>query len=340
MRRRALEITSLLAILAAIAAAVLVPLRLESARTAGDGTAVREIVLTAVMGPGVWTEEPVTAANAGRDFPPARAVLRVGETVRLRLRSADVVHSFSLPELGVDPVEVYPGRETVVTVTPEREGVFGYYCTTVCGATHFAMRGAVTVVGPEGVPPTGAGTAAAAERPPAYWKTPQPGAGASLVERGAWHFRHEGCITCHGAGGRGGVANPNGMNPTVPALDGTASKLLLFAPEDVEAFARLLESGEPLATAEAPEIPLFDAVRGQYRTFRDVIRDGRRSVRMDPAGPEPPLHMPSWRHHLTGEEIDAILAYLTSLQHTPESGRPGGRAGDRAVPRPAGRPAP
>ncbi len=327
-KHKRLEIAAVLATVAGIALAVAVPLRVESARTVAvrDGTGsepVREIVLTAVMAQGVWTDAPVTAAAPWRrDFPAARLVLRAGEPVRLRLRSADVVHAFSLPELGVEPVDVVPGKETVVEITPDRAGTFGYYCTTVCGDTHFAMRGEVVVLGPDEdggdtVPPE-----STTGRPEPYWTAPEPSADAALVERGAWLFRQKGCITCHGEEGRGGVDNPNGMNPTVPALADMSSKLLLFEPEDVEAFVALLESGRDVETGSAPEIPLFDAVRKQYSTFRRVIREGRPAAPLDPVGPTPPLRMPRWKHHLTGEEIDAILAYLSTLDEpTSESER-------------------
>lgn len=327
MQRNRLEIVAVIATVLGLAAAVAVPLAVESSRGRTEPAEAREIVLTAVMAQGVWTDAPVTAAAPWRrDFPAARPMLRLGEPVRLRLRSADVVHAFSLPELGVDPVDVAPGKETVVEITPERAGTFGFYCTTVCGDSHFAMRGEVVILGP-GEDPGGA-PPPAPTRPEPYWRAPEPPAGAGIVARGAWLFRQKGCVTCHGAQGRGGVENPNGMNPTVPALADMSSKLLLFESGDVEAFVALLESDRPVATANGPEIPLFDAVQRQYATFRRVIEEGRPAAPLDPAGPEPPLRMPRWKHHLAGDEIDAILAYLSTLEEpTSEPERTEARAG-------------
>lgn len=273
-------------------------------------TSPRTITLTAVSAQGVWTEEAVTAGNAWRrDFPPARPVLRTGEPVRIRLESPDVVHSFAIPELGVDPVEVYPGRTAWLTVTPERQGVFTYYCTVVCGERHFAMQGSLQV--------TDGG--ARVEPPPAltrpggdYWSTVPPGPGAVQAARGAALYRRSGCVTCHGEGGRGGVRNPNSMNAAVPELATLARRTFLFSAADVAAFRAALDGPVPLATAP-PGLPLYRAVTTQYLATRQLVRDGRSSTKLDADGPRPPLDMPAWGARLTDSEVDAVLAYLLGL---------------------------
>lgn len=270
----------------------------------------RTVVLTALMAQGIWTDQPVTAANAWRrDFRPATLVLRSGETVRLRLESPDVVHSFALPDLGIDPIEVVPGRPSWVTVTASSPGTFTYYCTVVCGERHFGMRGRL-VVTDDGLAP---------QRPPdqqvpEYWRVPAPPAGASPLERGRALFRRSGCVACHGEDGRGGVRNPNSMNATVPELETLARRTFLFTPVDVARFRGILD-GPPSweGSPPPPGLPLAAAVTRQYLATRQIVRDGRRSTRLDPNGPQPALDMPAWETRLDAPSADAILSYLLTL---------------------------
>jgi len=279
--------------------------RLASREAPQDDWPVRTISLTGVMAQGIWTDEEVTAWNSWRtDFREARPSLRAGELVRFRLQSADVVHSFALPALGIDPVEVYPGRITEITVHAERSGAFAYYCTPVCGEAHFAMRGILQVT--DELEPTPPLPPLPPQAHAGYWQTPHPGNGAGPVALGAWRYRQAGCIACHGAGGRGGVVNPNSMNALVPELAGLARKTQLFTRRDVVLFREAL-LGPPRPAEPGARLRMQ---RQQYQTFRDLVRDGRRSVRLDPSGPRPPLDMPAWGSRITPVQVDQILAYL------------------------------
>lgn len=279
----------------------------------------QELVLTAVMEQGLWTDESVRASNAWRrDFRPARPVVEVGREVRLRLESADVVHSFAAPGLGIDEVEVYPGRVVEVVFTPREEGVFEFWCTTVCGKGHFTMRGFLEVTS------DGSPRAALPFRPGAeYWKAAGPPPGTSALARGEALYRRTGCITCHGEAGEGGVPNPGSMNAVVPPLADLSRRLFLFTPEDVGRFRRSLAPQDPGSAGDAArEIPLFETVRDQFEATRQLIRDGRRSSPLDPAGPTPPLDMPAWGRHLDDPEIDLILGYLLSLGEAEQTAAP------------------
>ena len=311
MRKNILESLAAGAIAIALVAAVAVPLQVEASRRHSRAREIPTIELTGVMGQGVWTDEAVTAGTSWRrDFRRATPVLRVGQTTRLRLASADVVHAFSAPELGIDPIEVYPGKTVEILVTPREAGKFEYYCTTVCGEPHFGMRGFVEVA------PSGAADGAPPPRRPGagYWLTPEPAPGADAVARGAWLYRQQGCVTCHGDGGAGGVPNPNSMNATVPELADLGRRTFLFTAADADALVAVLASGQPLqGVSEAPAVPLFPVVKRQYLATRELVRDGRRSSRLDVEGPRPPLDMPAWGARLSTDEIDAILAYLLTL---------------------------
>lgn len=275
------------------------------------GPTPRTVVLTALMAQGIWTDQAVTAANAWRrDFRPATLVLRRGETVRLRLESPDVVHAFALPGLGIDPIEVVPGRPSWVDLTASEPGTFTYYCTVVCGERHFGMRG-LLIVTDDGRAP---------RRPtdppvPEYWRVPEPPSGASPLERGRALFRRSGCVACHGEDGRGGVRNPNSMNATVPELKTLARRTFLFTPEDVARFQALVHGLPSWENAPPPAgLPLAAVVKRQYLATRQLVREGRRSTRLDPTGPQPALDMPAWESRLDAPSVDAILTYLLTLE--------------------------
>ena len=78
-------------------------------------------------------------------FTSGNLVLPVNETVKLTLRSLDVIHSFWVPEFG-QKSDAVPGIETMLGITPNRKGEFPIMCTELCGLGHATMRSAVRVV--------------------------------------------------------------------------------------------------------------------------------------------------------------------------------------------------
>jgi cytochrome c oxidase subunit 2 len=78
-------------------------------------------------------------------FTSGQLVLPVNETVKLTLRSLDVIHSFWVPEFG-QKSDAVPGIETTLVITPNRTGEFSLMCTELCGLGHATMRSGVRVV--------------------------------------------------------------------------------------------------------------------------------------------------------------------------------------------------
>jgi cytochrome c oxidase subunit 2 len=72
--------------------------------------------------------------------------LRVNTPYHLLVTSADVIHSFALPEYNLK-VDGIPGRINQIYFCPERLGVFVGYCRELCGAGHAYMPIVVEVVG-------------------------------------------------------------------------------------------------------------------------------------------------------------------------------------------------
>ena len=94
------------------------------------------------------TEEkiPVVKPPAGSDvFLVARLwawwpmlELEQGKTYRLHLTSMDYQHGFSLQPENIN-IQVIPGYEHVVTVTPNRAGTYAIVCNEFCGIGHHKM---------------------------------------------------------------------------------------------------------------------------------------------------------------------------------------------------------
>lgn len=64
--------------------------------------------------------------------------------VHLRLRSRDVLHSFSIPALRVKQ-DVVPGIVLGTTFVPTRPGRYEIACAELCGMGHYRMDGSVVV---------------------------------------------------------------------------------------------------------------------------------------------------------------------------------------------------
>jgi cytochrome c oxidase subunit 2 len=96
---------------------------------------------------GVRVIAMVARAPEQGGFSPDRLSLRVGETVRLRISSPDVVHGLTIPGLGVNVNEIYPGKVVEVDVTPTQPGRYAFACTRWCSLDHWRMRGVIEVTG-------------------------------------------------------------------------------------------------------------------------------------------------------------------------------------------------
>lgn len=78
--------------------------------------------------------------STSRNFP-----MLGGFTTRLIVTSVDVIHSFSIPSIGLK-IDAVPGRINMVHVTPFRLGIFYGQCSEICGYNHSFMPFSVEVV--------------------------------------------------------------------------------------------------------------------------------------------------------------------------------------------------
>ncbi|MFQ5828428.1 MAG: cupredoxin domain-containing protein [Candidatus Methylomirabilia bacterium] len=78
-------------------------------------------------------------------WSPARIVVKQGQKVRLRILSKDVTHGFQLLHFGVDAGAIKTGTTKIVEFTPDRAGVFPFYCSVRCSPLHMALMGTLVV---------------------------------------------------------------------------------------------------------------------------------------------------------------------------------------------------
>lgn len=66
-------------------------------------------------------------------------VIPVDQPVEVRLASADVIHSFWVPQLG-PKMDLVPGEENVLRIEASEPGVYRGMCTEFCGIQHAHMQ--------------------------------------------------------------------------------------------------------------------------------------------------------------------------------------------------------
>ena len=78
-------------------------------------------------------------------FVPSQIEVVEGETVRLRIRSVDVMHGIAIPGLGISE-RLPPGQDVVIEFEADTPGQYPFECSLFCGAGHAVMTGGVVVL--------------------------------------------------------------------------------------------------------------------------------------------------------------------------------------------------
>lgn len=89
-------------------------------------------------------------------WSPDTIRVNLGERVRLRIASPDVMHGFEIPALGIRVEELLPGHVAEIEFTATQAGRFPFACTRWCSVDHWRMRGVIEVIDPQhpNPPPT------------------------------------------------------------------------------------------------------------------------------------------------------------------------------------------
>ncbi|TWT35403.1 Cytochrome c oxidase subunit 2 precursor [Posidoniimonas corsicana] len=118
----------------------------------------------------------------------------VGKRIRVRLQSADVIHSFWVPQLA-RKMDAIPGRDNFIWLEANNPGGYQGLCSEFCGTQHAWMNFKVYALPP--------GEYAAWES--ARLAAPADPAGADATA-GQRLFGSLSCVNCHAINGTGAVA--------------------------------------------------------------------------------------------------------------------------------------
>jgi cytochrome c oxidase subunit II len=136
----------------------------------------------------------------------------VGSRVRVELESADVIHSFWVPQLH-GKIEMVPGRTNVMYIEADEPGVYFGKCAEFCGQQHANMEFLYIVEAPTAFEAWAEAQARDAAEPV-----------GELAERGREVFVESPCALCHTIRGVSTAAAPTG-----PDLTHLASRRTLAA---------------------------------------------------------------------------------------------------------------
>ena len=216
-------------------------------------------------------------------------VMPLHRHVKFDMTSADVIHSFWIPQMG-QKQDVVPGIQTEIVVTPTKTGTYSLICTELCGLGHATMRAPVRVLGPAafdawlekqrassggaaGGGAAGGGTGGATTGGETTGGETTGGtttSGGAAAELGAKTFASAGCGACHEFKKAGTDAQ---VGPSLDDLTAAAQKAGESVPDYV----------------------------------RQSIEDPNKVV---VAGYQPNVMPQNFKDSLSSEEIDALVAFV------------------------------
>jgi cytochrome c oxidase subunit 2 len=92
-----------------------------------------------------WWDVRYTTADPQQTLRTSNELhLPAGVPVRVILKSADVIHSFWIPNLS-GKKDLIPGRDNTIDIVPQRVGLYRAQCAEFCGMQHAHMAFEVTV---------------------------------------------------------------------------------------------------------------------------------------------------------------------------------------------------
>ncbi|HYP87258.1 MAG TPA: c-type cytochrome, partial [Polyangiaceae bacterium] len=192
-----------------------------------------------------WTIEYLGRSPDERVVTANELYLPAGQPVELELTSADVIHSFWIPNLD-GKHDLIPSHVVKTRMVAEKPGVYSGRCAEFCGYQHAHMDLLAVAVTPTQFEAWLAGQ----RQPGAEPRTETQRRGRELVEG-------EPCALCHNIAGTRALG---GVGPDLTHFASRATLAAGSAPNDREALARWLRAPAALKPgAQMPAVPLSAA---------------------------------------------------------------------------------
>jgi cytochrome c oxidase subunit II len=258
---------------------------LASARTVvWAGIVFPAVTLTALLGYGVWLTRASTAVPGengalrievvgeqwwwrvtypqpgGPQIVTANEIrIPTGRPILFTLQSADVIHSFWVPNLG-GKMDMIPGRTTVLRLRADHAGVFRGQCAEYCGGPHALMAFEVVAMRPDEFETWLQGQTRPAAEP-----------ASEVARRGRELFLAAGCGACHTVRGTPAAGT---VGPDLTHLGSRRSVGLDTAAMTQASIARFIRDGQHIKPGNLmPPFRIFtpadlDAVAGYLAGLR------------------------------------------------------------------------
>ena len=97
-------------------------------------------------GGGVEDVKTIDVVASRFQFEPATITVAQGDSVRLRLRSADGTHGFAIKAFRVKALIPKAGEAVTVAFVADQVGTFDVTCAEYCGTGHARMKGKLVVL--------------------------------------------------------------------------------------------------------------------------------------------------------------------------------------------------
>jgi cytochrome c oxidase subunit II len=201
-----------------------------------------------VIGHQWWWEIRYLNDDPAKEFTTADELhLPAGQPMNIEVKSADVIHAFSIPALN-GKIDMIPGQTNYIRLTASQPGTYAGQCATYCGAEH-ALMSLLAVV----QTPANYQAWLANQRKPAAQPT------TADAKAGEQDFESSPCIACHT------VRGTDAFGVVGPDLTHIGSRRMLASdvyPNDTAYLEAWITNAQSLKPGCAmPNLPQFSGVQ-------------------------------------------------------------------------------
>ena len=118
------------------------------------GNVIVLLLALCTMAAGAWARQvkgvedvkTIDVVASRFQFEPATITVTQGDSVRLRLRSADRTHGLAIKAFRVKALIPKTGEAVTVEFVADQAGAFDITCSEYCGSRHAGMKGTLVVL--------------------------------------------------------------------------------------------------------------------------------------------------------------------------------------------------